>query len=566
MIAGLASLIITLGVIILVIRRIAVGRRGGIDFADEVKDFFQYLLLLILILIVNSGISGLISYALTSNTRIMTNEDVLARDSAFVVVAAPLLIAVALWTRRTLEKETESTESFAFLLYLSAIQIIAFATSATSGYRWLLEFADDRSLASPDLGSTVVWVTTLVIHYRMTKKRLDPNRSQLPFLILSAVSLVLTIVAATRIIRALIVELLPFSETIISIGGPSEIARGIILALIALPTWYLYWILNESRAQVTQLWSIYLLIAGVGGSLVAALVSASTMVYDTLVWFFGDTTSSDAWQHFDGIPTAFGALIATLASFAYHSRLLSAHHDSEEGEIGRIYRYLLSAIGLVTTAVGSVILIVSIVESLIEENQLVGRSPQNALLLAITLLLVGLPLWQLVWRRIDQRLKADPTHELASISRKVYLFTVVGVSAIAIVASALTITVQIFQGLFGGDLGGTTVRDTSYAISILAVGILVGITHLQIIRHERKESGPKAKTHKFLLLIGPADKALARELERSTGARIEFLESLDGPATQWDREKIHALLAEQKASEIALIAESNQIKAIPIKR
>jgi hypothetical protein len=566
MIAGLASLIITLGVIILVIRRIAVGRRGGTDFAEEVKDFFQYVLLLVLVIIVNTGMSGLISYALGSDKRLLANEDLLARDSAFVVVATPLLIAVSIWTRRTLERDLESRESFALLLYLSAIQVVAFASFATSTYGYLLEFAEDRTLLGQDLGRAVLWLITLIFHYRMTKNRLTPLRAQLPFLLISGISLVVSIVATARIIRALMVEFLPFSETLLTTAGPNEISRGLILAVIAAPTWFFYWLINQSHAKPTQLWNIYLLIIGVGASLVAALVSASIVFYDVLVWFFGDTSTDAAWIHFDGVPSAIGALVGTLASFSYHSRVLQSHHDAEEGEIGRIYRYLLAAIGLVTAAVGAVTLVVSIVESFIEENLIVGRSPQNALLLGLTLLAVGLPVWLAMWRKITQLVATDAAHELGSISRKVYLFTIVGVSSIAAVASILTITVQIFQGIFGGDLGGSSLREMSYAISILIVGIVAGTLHLQIIRHERSQAGPREKTHKFLLLIGPADKGLARELERSTGARIEFLESLDGLATEWDREKIASLLESNKESEIALIADSGQIRAIPIKR
>lgn len=566
MIAGLASLIITLGAIILVIRRIAVGRRGGIDFGDEVKDFFQYLLLLILIIIVNTGISGLISYALGSDKRLIANEDLLARDSAFVVVATPLLIAVSLWTRRTLERDEASRESFALLLYLSAIQVIAFASFATSSYSYLLEFADNGTILGQDLGSATLWLITLIFHFRMTEKRLTPMRSQLPFLLVSGISVIVTIVAGARIIRAMMVEFLPFSETLLTTAGPNEITRGLILGIIAIPIWYLYWLINQSHAAPSQLWNVYVLIVGVGGSLVATLVSSSIIFYDALVWFFGDPATNAAWAHFDRVPSAVGALIGTLISFTYHSRVLAGHHGSEEGEIGRIYRYLLAAIGLVTAAVGAVTLIVSIVESFVDENQLVGRSPMNSLLLGLTLLAVGLPVWFVLWRRIDQRIDEDETHEIPAISRKVYLFTLVGVSAVAVVASTLTVTVQIFQGLFGGDLGGASLREMSYAISILIVGLVAGITHLQIIRHERTITAPKERTHKFLLLIGPADKGLARELERSTGARVEILESLDGLATKWDREKISSLLKSNTGSEIALIADEGQIRAIPIKR
>jgi len=566
MIAGLASLIITLGVIALVIRRIAVGRKGGIDFAEEVKDFFQYLLLLILILIVNSGLSGLINYVVGSEKRLIANEDVLARDSAFVVVATPLLIATALWTRRTLERDEESRESFALLLYLTAIQIIAFASFATSGYRWLLALIDEGAVFGSDLGSTFLWLATLAFHYRMSSNRLSKERVQVPYLALSAISLVVTIVAAARIIRALMVEFLPFAETILTTSGTNELTRGLVTALIAIPTWYFYWFTDRTRSHSSQLRNLYLLLIGVGGSLVATLVASSIIFYDTLVWLFGDTNTNAAWVHFDRVPGATGALVATLISFAYHSWVLSGHHESEEGEIGRIYRYLLSGIGLATSTVGAVTFVVSIVETFAQDDLLVGRSARNSLLLAITLLVVGLPVWQILWRRIHLHIEQDPEHEISAISRKVYLFTVVGISAIAVVASTLTIAVQMFQGLFGGDLGGSTWRETSYAISILAIGILTGLFHLQIIRHERVEAGPKSKTHKFVLLIGPADKSLARELERSTGARVEIVESLDGLATVWDREKVQRLLTENKETEIALIADSGEIKAIPIKR
>jgi MFS family permease len=221
---------------------------------------------------------------------------------------------------------------------------------------------------------------------------------------------------------------------------------------------------------------------------------------------------------------------------------------------------------LATSAIGAVTFVVSIVETLIQDDLLVGRSARNALLLAITLLIVGLPVWQLLWRRIYRHIEQDREREISAISRKVYLFTVIGISAIAAVVSTLTFTVQIFQGLFGGDIGGSTWRETSYAISILVVGILVGLFHLRVFRHERAEAGPKSKTHKFLLMIGPADKSLARELERSTGARVEIVESLDGLATRWDREKVQQLLMENQEAEIALIADAGQIKAIPIKR
>ena len=566
MIASFASLIITLGVIVLVIRRIAVGRRGGVDFADEVKDFFQYLLLLILILIVNSGLSGLIGFVADSEKRLIGNEDVLARDSAFVVVATPLLVAVSLWTHRTLERDEDSRESFALLLYLSLIQVIAFGNFAISAYRWILEITDGGSLITNDSGSAIIWLATLFFHYGMSKNRLSESRIQLPFLLLSGISLVVGVFGIARIIRGLMVEFLPFAETIVSTSGADELTRGLILTLIAVPTWYSYWIIDQARATASQIWNIYLLIVGVGASLVAALTSISIIFYDTLVWFLGDTNTNASWIHFDRVPGATGALLATLITFSYHSRVLREHHDSEEGEIGRIYRYLLAAIGLGTSAIGAVTLVVSLVESLVRDDLLVGRSPRNALLLAITLLLVGLPLWQIVWRQINHRISTHRVAEISSIARKVYLFTVVGVSAIAAVVSILTITVQIFQGLFGGDFGGATVREISYAISIFAVGLIGGLSHLRIIQRERKETGPSTRTHKSLLLIGPADRAFARELERSTGARVEIVESLDGYATSWDREKVLSLLRENQKPDLALIAESGEITAIPIKR
>lgn len=565
MIAGFTSLIITLGVIVLVIRRIAVGRRSGVDFADEVKDFFQYLILLILIVIVNTGLSGLFAYAFGADKRLIANQDLLARNSAYVVVATPLLIALSLWTKRTLERDEDSRKSFALLLYLTLVQIISFGVFATAGYNWLLELVERRSLMGEDFGSVLIWLATLVFHYRMSQERLGERR-QLPFLFLSGIALILTIVATARLIRGLMIELLPFAETLLTTAGPNELVRALILTLIALPTWYFYWLRNEAQAEATQLWNIYLLIIGIAGSLVTAIVSVSIIFYDILVWFLGDTSTNAAWIHFDGLPAATGALVGGLLSFAYHSRILGIHHDAEEGEIGRIYRYLLSAIGIVTTAVGAVTLMVSIVESLIQESQLVGRSPRNALLLAITLLVAGFPLWRVLWTQIKERISANHTLELSSISRKVYLFTLVGVSAIAIVVSTLTIAVQIFQGLFGGDLGDSTLRETSYAISILIVGIMAGIFHLRIIQNERGSRQVSKRSHRYLLLIGPRDHLLERELARSTGARVEMIASHDGMPSDWDRGEIERILTEHPDQELALIADTGKVRAIPIQR
>lgn len=125
--------------------------------------------------------------------------------------------------------------------------------------------------------------------------------------------------------------------------------------------------------------------------------------------------------------------------------------DPGMGTVRRLYIYGLSLAGLVTAASGATLLVSAILNALFGPK-VISRE-NTALALGLALTIVGTPVWLLFWS-VAQRSVRQNAVETRAVSRKVYLYLVLGVSAIvASVAATL-----FLQWLFGLDeFSGTPV-------------------------------------------------------------------------------------------------------------
>ncbi|MFQ5860694.1 MAG: DUF5671 domain-containing protein, partial [Dehalococcoidia bacterium] len=114
------------------------------------------------------------------------------------------------------------------------------------------------------------------------------------------------------------------------------------------------------------------------------------------------------------------------------------------GTVKRLYYYGLSFVALMVAASGIALLVDFVAERLFGSEILVGGETQLALGLALTL--VGTPIWLLHWS-FAQRALAEFPGEARALSRKVYLYLVLGVSA-AVTAAGL---VSLLRWLLGAD-------------------------------------------------------------------------------------------------------------------
>ncbi|MFM8843494.1 MAG: DUF5671 domain-containing protein, partial [Actinomycetota bacterium] len=325
------------------------------------------------------------------------------------------------------------------------------------------------------------------------------------------------------------------------------------------------------------LWFSYVMLVGVAGGFIALVASSSVVVYDALVWFFGETSSNVASQHFNDSISALGSGIVGLGVWWYHAGIVRDSDEAERSEVRRVYEYIISGISLIAAAAGLMMILVAVIESITPGEVVSTTSSTNTLLLAITLIVVGAPVWWFFWNRIEGHVAVDG-HEQSSPTRRIFLLMLFGVSSIAAVVSVLTGVFLFLDDLLNSKLGLETVRQMRYALAILIANAAISWYHWSIYRHERSISIKKAKRERFVVLVGPHDAALAELVEREIGARVQMWDSqmldsgkssadgsVDGSNT-WDRQAVLDLIASMENDELMILNEKKKLKAIPFHR
>lgn len=183
MIFGIISLLITFTVPLLIIRWFIIRRSARRDFGDEIREIFQYLATLVLLVIVNTGLSGLIANLLPAPDRLVTDENLMARNTAFIVVGAPLLLLITRWNRKSLSPNKDENDGFALQLYFVIAPITALIITSVNAYQFVMTSLTDKSVDGQGLATTVIWALTLALHYRLARRIFTTERRQPSYLL-----------------------------------------------------------------------------------------------------------------------------------------------------------------------------------------------------------------------------------------------------------------------------------------------------------------------------------------------------------------------------------------------
>jgi hypothetical protein len=268
--------------------------------------------------------------------------------------------------------------------------------------------------------------------------------------------------------------------------------------------------------------------------------------------------------------------------WSYHARIIRGAEESQgvlsepvdlrgelRGELRRVYEYIISGISLIAAAAGLMMVLVAILESLTPGEVVSTTSSTNTLLVAITLILVGSPVWWFFWQRIEGHVAVDGL-EQSSPTRRIFLLMLFGVASVASVVSVLTGVFLFLDDLLNDQLGYETLRQARFAIAILLSNAAIAWYHWSIYRHERSISVRKAKHEKFVVLVGPRDPDLAREVESEIDGKVQMWDSQIGGAVDgeiaWEKEKVIELIKAATSDEIMIINEKKKLRAIPFQR
>jgi len=149
---------------------------------------------------------------------------------------------------------------------------------------------------------------------------------------------------------------------------------------------------------------------------------------------------------------------------------------------------------------------------------------RNQLALCLALLIVGTPIWLYYWNRVLKRIQTGVMAEWRALSRRIFLYAVVGISIIAIVADLVNIIYQLLSGALQGNFGVNILRDSKWSLQTLVVAAPLLWYYWQILRTDQRRGAELVVARKDVtLLIDNGIRDIAPRIEERLGYKIHIL-------------------------------------------
>ena len=573
MIFGWVIPLLVLGLIIFGFRRLLVSARQRTGTDVSIRQVFQYIILIGLVLISGTGVSGLLGRVLDTGRVVAESRTDLARNLTFAIVGLPLVYLFIRWTTRNFAADPQERNGIAWQGYLTLTSITTLSLSLTGIHDLLSWVIGNDPYRGSAVAGSLVWTLVWWLHWRASQSlRASSVRSQsrgVPHLLLgSAVGLGLVAVGVGGLIGNIIESLFNTSGDAVFVESTNPLVNSAINIVVGAPVWYLYWLKNGQKLSRELLWYLYVFLAGITASFITVVASVSIAIYDVLVWYFGDVGSKSASEHFLSISHPLGSAAIGVAVWWYHRTLLGTH---KRNEVRRIYEYIVSGVSMIAASLGLLMIFVAAVESFTPSDVVTTSNGANTLIIAITLLLVGAPIWWFFWGRIQRHTLID-SDEIASPTRRIFILMLFGVAGVAAVISTITSVFFLFDDLLNTQLAWETLRKARFALGILVTNGAISGYHWSIYRHEKEVAVKRAHAGKFVVLVGPSDGEVAQELQRKIGGRVQ-LWSADGAAGSnlvdgeaWNLYEVADLIEQTTSDEVMILNEKRKLRAIPIHR
>jgi hypothetical protein len=567
------SLLVPLVVIGLIVWVVHTQRQSATTSGRVVPSLrrtLQYTGLLASLVAASVGLGNLLTAAFTGGAIAADLTDQIALGLALTLVAVPVWLLLWRSVLANLHRDPSERASSGWGLYLvaatTASLIVALVSVVRLGTMLLqLEPFDPGPIAAA-LVALPVWAAHVWLERRPT---LSPT-SRLPALGVltgSTVGLVSLAIGVGNVVdHALgaIYGLLP-GATMVT-GDTAPLLVGLVVVVIAAPVWSWYWLHRGVSATRDTLWHAYVLLVAVFGGLVAAVTATGMVLGTSLQWLIGEPSAARAVAHFVRVPEVVAAGLVGSAIWGYHRRVLDGAAAGLRTEPERIYNYLASGVGLVTGVAGATVAIAGVIEATVPGVLAAGTSWRDSLALALTLLVVGLPVWWAFWHRVQHLVTTGVEGERSSPSRRVYLFLLFGATGLTAVVSLAVILFVSFRDLLDGSLAVTVLHELRIAIGLVLAAGGLSAYHWRVHREDREHAAavPTLVHPRHVLLVGPDGRQLASAVAADTGARVRSLHRLDAAQADIDAHRVaEAILAVHHDSVVVTIEEDGEIQVIP---
>ena len=543
--------LLPLAIVVLVVFSIRTARRRSshLTTGQQVRHFFQYLILLAAVLVSAMGLSGTIGTVVDRATFVAADANETALNLAMLILGIPLTAVLGITARRRLAVDRTEIESFGWTLFVTVGTVAPLVVAMFGGYQTLLFVVRAERYDGFALTQFVVWGATWFVIRRIDRTTSDAPHVALRHVVPALIGLVVSAVALGQLVSGLVQRFFDAASDAVFVPTTTLLHRGLALLVVGSVVWTLEWLRGLSRERHSDAWRFIVVLFGITGGLVTAITSLATAGYQTAVWLVGSPQSDLARTHFEALPETVGGMVVGILAWWYHRALLADRRTDARTEIDRIYEHIMSVGGLLAAAVGAVILLVAVVEAITGTRIIRGDTAINTLLLSLVLLIIGVPVWATYWRVTVHRESAE---ERGSITRRVYLITVLGVGGLVALGTAIATVYLFLRDLIEGDLSTSTLRSLRYPLAILLTSGAAGSYHFTVFRSEHALA-PGGDKRRRIVIAGPADSALDTALRGIPGLDIEWTTTSEGV---WPVDDVIATIAKSREDLVVVLGRS----------
>jgi len=474
----------------------------------SIRRLYFYLVAFISIEVVLWGLVGLLR-SIVDDT-ISGGADALAQALALILVGVPIFLVHWLWVQRAAAREEEEKTATLRAVFFYAILLATLIPVVQN----LLSFMDRALIQGAGLGVgraflafreqtladnlIAIVMNGIVAVYFWNTLRGEwstlPDREnftevrRLYRYLWVLYGLLMTVLGAQHVLRFLFY----IPGDVLGGLGREMAVNGVALLVIGTPIWVYSWrIIQDSLVDPAEMGSmlrlgiLYLLALG---GVITVLTTAAIVMSAVLTWLLGAGWTFQTFVGKIGEPISIGVPLGLV--WAYYGYWLNRHIEAvgdrvRQAGMKRLYNYILALIGLVVAFIGVATLISFILDTITSGTVLGSSSTRGALANSISALIVGLPLWLVMWRPMQAEALTQGEmgdHARRSVLRKAYLYLVLFASVIGGMVTAVGLIYQLIRAVLTGDLESDFVYNILNLIQLLFLFGVVLIYHLNVLR------------------------------------------------------------------------------------
>lgn len=481
---------------------------GGVN---TVRRVITFLLLGVMVLIAGIGLAGLLERVVTSPSVIgEVGSGGLAQSLAFTLIAGPFALGLWWFAWRNLTDASADRHSVAWPVYLviaHSVSLIVFTVAALTLLADLVLGIWRPSQFAVAIAWGLIW---LWHHWMWFHPAKGPTR------LVGAAAVVASAWGLAVLAGGLASTLSVVFDAALGAFGPQTLGlpwwTHALHSLVAVVggglVWWWHWTVRDVRSLQRGFAAVVLvMIAGVA-SVAMTLVGATLTLWNLLRLVF-DPSSTAGIQLVD-LGLSLASLLAGAVVWAYHRPFV------RRSTLGEATRLATSGVALAVAATGVGVLVNTILASL--SAPLAGSGLMSLLLSGVSALVVGAPVWWLVWR--PQRVPGAGRG-----SRRVFLVAVFGVSALVALITLLVVGYRIFEFLLDPATGEGLVERIRVPLGLLVATVLVAWYHFAVWRGDRAVVGaaevlPRLRHVTLIAPAVPGADARVNAVRQATGAQV----------------------------------------------